>query len=106
MKDKKANLKLVRASRRVVLTKGGPMPEPGDVVREARKVRAVPHYMGARDYLETVVILRDRKRFTWPEIVEWLAERGAEFSVQSLQMIYRRHELAKARTIRQEAKAL
>ena len=48
-----------------------------------KKEEPKPVYLCAADYGEIVNLLRE-KGFTWPEIVLWLAEKGANFSQQGI----------------------
>jgi len=50
-----------------------------------------PDRMALEEYLDTIRLLRDDKRFTFREIAEWLNENGVETDHNSVYRAYRRH---------------
>ena len=49
------------------------VPNPTDLVEQAKKE---PRIVAARDYIETINILRHQKSFSFREIANWLNARG------------------------------
>lgn len=63
-------------------------PLPTAMAEAAQREPHKPKFVAASDYADTVHALR-AKGFTWREVTEWMAARGAQFSMQAIIAGYR-----------------
>ena len=62
-----------------------PIPEPQSLIQEAL---TEPRVVAARDYLETINILRDKKSFSFRQIAAWFNERGVPLDNNDIYRAY------------------
>jgi hypothetical protein len=64
-------------------------PPPPDMLFKLAEEE--PDRMALEEYINTIRLLRDDKRFTFREIAEWLKENGVETDHNAVYRAYRRH---------------
>lgn len=64
------------------------MPDPNGIHSAALRVRPAPASISASSYGAAIDAMRD-KGYTWNEVRDWLADQGADFSVQAMQSGWR-----------------
>lgn len=66
-------------------------PDTNDVLFAAQSEDRKPRYVLCSDYIDSILVLRDHKNFTWKEIADWLEGVGAPFSIASITSAYRNY---------------